>query len=352
VKLSHDPNNTKWTEDTGSFGHKIMTAQGWQPGDILGAKNASYAEFHTAANASHIRVFVKDDNLGLGAKRGSGLAEGECTGLDVFQSLLGRLNGKGEGELIKEQKSREDLKRVIYTERRWGSVRFVRGGFLIGDKIQEWIDNEENRTRHLDQSSFGAVVDAIESDSSQCSKLPTSERLIAEKKRDIKDKKGKKRRQAIGKEQEESAETDLKKKSNSDQVTTSAQGALQDTLSTKPKKSKKKRKEPEEAAEKSSASTPDEQDISQKSKKQKREKPSADPKNLEEGCAKNAHASISQSPAPTTRSSTPQSILGGRHAVRSRNIEQKRLAVLDTASLNQVSGPVLFCNEFEILIAY
>jgi Pin2-interacting protein X1 len=123
VKLSHDPNNTKWTRDTGSFGHKILTAQGWQPGDILGARNAAHAEFHTAANASHIRVIVKDNNLGLGAKRGSGLAEGEYTGLDVFQSLLGRLNGKDEDELSKEQKSREDLKRAIYTERRWGSVR-------------------------------------------------------------------------------------------------------------------------------------------------------------------------------------------------------------------------------------
>jgi Pin2-interacting protein X1 len=355
VKLSHDPNNTKWTRDNGGFGHKIMTAQGWKPGDILGAKNASHAELHTAANASHIRVFVKDDNLGLGAKRGSGLAEGECTGLDVFQSLLGRLNGKGEDELIKEQKSREDLKRAIYTERRWGSIRFVRGGFLIGDKIQQLIDNEEDRIRQLAQSSLGVVAGAIESDSSQSTTPPTSERLIAEDKKDKKDKtdkKGKKKQQKVEKEHEESAETDLKKKSNSDQATTSAQDAPQEILSTKPKKLKKKRKEFEEAAEESNAPTPDEQDISQKSKKKKRKKPSADPKNLEEGSTKPAHTSISQSPTPTTGSSTPQSILGGRHAVRSRNIAQKRLAVLDTASLNQVRGQVLFFNEFEILIVY
>jgi Pin2-interacting protein X1 len=131
VKLSHDPNNTKWTNDTESFGLKIMTSQGWQPGDYLGAKNAAHAEFHTAANASHIRVSVKDDNLGLGAKIGSGVGHGECTGLDVFTNLLGRLNGKDEEELEREQKSREDLKRAIYTERRWGSIRFVPGGFLI-----------------------------------------------------------------------------------------------------------------------------------------------------------------------------------------------------------------------------
>src|SRR5580698_7653271 len=177
VKWSHDPNNTKWTRDTGGFGHKIMTAQGWQPGDILGAKNASHAEFHTTANASHIRVFMKDDNLGLGAKRSSGLAEGECTGLDVFQSLLGRLNGKDEDELVKEQNSREDLKRAIYTERRWGSVRFVRGGFLIGDKIQELVDQEEERIRQLVQQSSSAIAEVSESDSSENPTLQTSKTL-------------------------------------------------------------------------------------------------------------------------------------------------------------------------------
>jgi Pin2-interacting protein X1 len=119
-----------------------MAAQGWQPGEYLGAKDANHAEHYTAANASHIRVMIKDDNLGLGAKIGSGVGHGECTGLDAFKDLLGRLNGKDEDEIEKEQKSREDLKRAIYTEKKWGSVRFVRGGFLIGDKIQDLIDGE------------------------------------------------------------------------------------------------------------------------------------------------------------------------------------------------------------------
>ena len=48
--------------------------------------------------------------------------------------MLGRLNGKSEGKLQKEQDSRDDLKRTTYTERRWGSVRFVRGGLLVGEK--------------------------------------------------------------------------------------------------------------------------------------------------------------------------------------------------------------------------
>lgn len=85
---------------------------------------------------------LKDDNLGLGAKRGSGQAEAQCTGLDAFQGLLGRLNGKTDVELQKEQESRDALKRAIYTEGRWGSVRFVSGGFLVGAKIQIAQDSE------------------------------------------------------------------------------------------------------------------------------------------------------------------------------------------------------------------
>jgi len=337
MKLSHDPNNTKWTRDSGGFGHKIMTAQGWQPGDILGAKNASHAEFHTAANASHIRVFVKDDNLGLGAKKGSGLAEGECTGLDVFQSLLGRLNGKDENELIKEQKSREDLKRAIYTERRWGSVRFVKGGFLIGDKIQELIDNEEDRIRRIAQNSSNAVIEASDSDSSRNSEQQASQRLVA---RDKKDRMNKKKRQKGEKEQEQSAEPDTKKRNKSEQSIASAQNVLPDTLLSEPKKSKKKREKSEETREEVNTPDHDEQDVSRESKKKKKKKYKEERRleQLAEGGTVTSTAPISQPLASTSGSSTSQSLLGGRHAVRSRNIAQKRLAVLDTASLNQVSG--------------
>lgn len=292
-----------------------MTAQGWQPGDILGLKNASYAEFHTAANASHIRVIVKDGNLGLGAKRGGGLAEGECTGLDVFQSLLGRLNGKGEDELTKEQKSREDLKRAIYTETRWGSVRFVKGGYLVGDKIQELVDLEENRIRKLAQRSSATVPEASECDSSARLNLTVSETQSAKK------NKGKKKQKEVRKQNESGEvlfETQgaVADEGKSDQTAT--QDMSNEVISTKPKNSKKKKKHkavagPSQAVE-SVATT------------------NSTPTTL----------SLFSTPVPDQQLSTPQSVLGGRHAVRSRNIAQKRLAVLDTASLNQVSARDLF----------
>ena len=131
----------------------MLLSQGWKPGRLLGAVDAPHAHLHSDANASHIRVAVKDDNLGLGAKRGSGVNVGECTGLDVFQGLLGRLNGKSEVLLEKEQRSRDDLKRAVYTEQRWGALRFVSGGVLVGDKIEKLINDEKLRLAGAKKSS-------------------------------------------------------------------------------------------------------------------------------------------------------------------------------------------------------
>ncbi|KAI9859601.1 MAG: telomerase inhibitor [Trichoglossum hirsutum] len=160
TKISHDPNNTNWSRSVNGFGHKILTAQGWTPGTFLGAKSAPYAQLHSTASASHIRVVLKDDNLGLGAKRGGGEVEGECTGLSAFQGLLGRLNGRTEEEVNKEQKAREAIRRETYMENRWGLIKFVRGGFLVGDEIQELVDDEAGRLQVLTVTEGKTAEDA------------------------------------------------------------------------------------------------------------------------------------------------------------------------------------------------
>jgi len=135
VKISHDPNNTAWSRSTTNFGHKILTSQGWTPGQFLGAKDANHAEHYTAANASHVRVMLKEDNLGLGAKLGANRAE--TFGLSLFSGILGRLNGKSEEVLEKEQKAIRDVELAQYQGQRWGNINFISAGFLVGDKIEK-----------------------------------------------------------------------------------------------------------------------------------------------------------------------------------------------------------------------
>lgn len=321
-----------------------MTSQGWQPGQYLGARDAAHAEFHTAANASHIRVSIKDDNLGLGAKIGSGVGHGECTGLDAFKNLLGRLNGKDEDELAKEQKARDDLRTAVYSERKWGSTRFVSGGFLIGDKIQHLIDAEAERIRKL---ALGSSSDSSSSSDSEEEEEP-EEKPKKSKKRKIevleepevvvvKIKKSKTERKAdIAAEVTKDAELSETKRSKKSKKDRKSKSETDDTpdeaeLKGRRKQEKKERKERKEKARAEAEVTEDEPKKKKKSKKDKH-------KEGEES---------SESLQPVTKESTPAAVessgrstpimMQGRHAVRARNIAQKRMASMDVASLNQVS---------------
>jgi len=133
-KIGEDPNNTTWANDTEAYGHKMLLSQGWTPGGVLGAKNAAHSSHYTAANSSHIRVLLKDDNLGLGAQRGK--AEGQNFGLLGFNDLLGRLNGKEEAVIQQEQQKRLEIGKMLYAQQRWGGTNFVSGGLLVGDRME------------------------------------------------------------------------------------------------------------------------------------------------------------------------------------------------------------------------
>lgn len=348
-----------------------MTSQGWQPGEHLGLQDAAHAEFHTEANFSHIRVSIKDDNLGLGAKIGSGVGAGECTGLDAFQILLGRLNGKDEDELEKETKNREDLKRAIYTEQRWGSIRFVRGGFLVGDKIQPLIDAEKERVRKLEESSSSdssseeeseADVPIVEEKSKKSNKRKleeveeTAPEVVA-----IKIKKSKKRK--LEKEGGTSAEVIAVKVKKSKKHTSDASEDEVTTALKEIKLSKKKSKKDREMKA-DSEDTPDDKERSRQRKKEKKEKKrekmekkekakAADDESTKESKSKSKRdkkknrkgEDDSESSRATTKENTPlvaessgrsTPMVQGMHAIRARNIAQKRMASMDVAALNQV----------------
>ena len=344
----------KWSGNAKSFGLKLMTAQGWQPGDYLGAKNAKQVEHYTVGSASHIRVMIKEDNLGLGAKIGSGVGHGECTGLDAFKDLLGRLNGKYEDEVEKEKKSREDLKRAIYSERRWGSTRFVKGGFLIGDKIRPLIEAEAERLRKFAEHP-SVTVQESSSISQADEQTAVVEKAKKSKKRKLEDykhtaelvtvkvkklkqdrKKSEHRTQEAGvtvdtlqdvKEPERKSKKDRKSEVEKDLVEEERRRRKQEKKETKARKTAEKLKSDQE------------EDVAKVDEKSKRESNSAE---LSGSSSRRiTKESTSLISAPSSGYSIP--MMQGRHAVRSRNIAQKRLASMDMTSLNQV-GLLLYCD--------
>lgn len=353
LKLSNDPNNTKWTNDTSNFGHKIMRSQGWQPGEYLGARDARHAEFHTQANASHVRVSLKDDTLGLGAKKGSGVEQGECVGLDVFKSLLGRLNSTDEDEYVKEQRKREELRNTIYREHKWATIRFVSGGYLVGDKIKDVVEDEAKRVRESGQGSARESSESSSSESDSESESESTPEPAAKKSK--KSKKGadaeagasdaaelaSKESRREKKRKASSEDADDKKSKRSKEEKKEKKARKQEKKAKKQEKKEKKEKKKEKG---SSESSDADSKHGKKDKKEKKDKSSKrkskskdddDSKDSKKSKRSRDEAEAPERPAP---SAAPRPImLSGRHAGRARNIEQKRQAAMQSASLNEVN---------------
>jgi Pin2-interacting protein X1 len=372
-KLGNDPNNTKWSRNTDSFGQKILRAQGWQPGQYLGAKDASHAEWHTEANLAHIKVTLKDDNLGLGAKRNHG---DECTGLDAFQDLLGRLNGKSDEALETERKAREDLKLNLYVERKLGTIRFVRGGWLVGDQLKETADEVvaesqgnvvserssdaaglvtgRSRKRRADESPdlIDEKAQNVEKKTKMRKTKPVSEDAAQEKDKPKPTKRGVESPSHGDEVAASSVSTGSKrkkdkKKANADpaQTTSAADseaGDIPDVANDKAEKVKKKQKKDKKKEKREKKEKKD------KKSKKKKAPPSPETDDSEDTAKDTVISEEGTTTAPTGAESTTISTPSGsgystpvptgssRYLARSRFIAQKRMAFTDTAALNQV----------------
>ncbi|WYZ35026.1 hypothetical protein EsH8_I_001302 [Colletotrichum jinshuiense] len=350
-KIGKDPNNTKWTKDTDSFGQKILRSQGWEPGQYLGAKDAAHAVHHTAANASFIRVALKDDMLGLGFKQAR---DDRVTGMDVFSDLLGRLNGKSTESIDKDRQARAALKSSLYCDNKFGPMRFVSGGWLVGDQLKENPDAEP-KEETKDDVKMEDVPVATE-DSSKKSKKRKVEESSEDESSSEDEKSRKKRRKeakkaakkvkaaeaAAATESEEPSATEKKKR----KAKSAKEDDSEDTQDETEIKSKKDKKKKEKKAESDGEESSDDK-ASKKKRKGETEAERAARKEekkrrKEEKRAKKEASRESTSTPATTGTSTPTAsgtstpMLRGHHAVRSRWIAQKRMATMDDKALNQI----------------
>ncbi|EFW14493.1 telomerase inhibitor [Coccidioides posadasii str. Silveira] len=304
TKISHDPNNIAWSRSTTGYGHRIMSAQGWTPGAFLGAPGAAHSSCYTAASASHIRVVLKDDTLGLGARPRNPLAEDEPTGLDAFQDLLGRLNGKSDVELVKEQRRREDIKLLSFVERRWKSMAFVPGGYLV----------KEDPARTL------VVAEQANKDDSSD---PKSGQETTQKR-----PKKEKRKEKPRHREEPIDSRSISSKSERGTINSADQTSDDESTNIVPSESKSRKKE----------------------KKKKPKKRKMDEVNEEEslpdgriGCKGILPNKQSAQQSTGERYINGDSMINvrehrplGRQVIRSRYIQQKKMALLDAKSLNEI----------------
>jgi Pin2-interacting protein X1 len=273
----------------------VLVAQGWTPGQTLGNTESAYAEHYTAASASHIRVLLKDDFLGLGAKRGK--ADGETFGLELLSGLLGRLNGKSDGQLQKEENARRDVKLMTYVGQRGkGMSGFVSGGFLVGDKIEETLESTK-------------ITATISSDADQKSKKrkrsAPENKLVGE---------------ATGTKENDKSQNSTQE----DEDESTAEGSDEEIDS---ELSAKRMRKQERRARREARQTKRSEKLARKESRRLRRE------------AKQ-HISETSEDSGVGISSTPAFDEGrGRNIIRQRYIQQKRMSCMDPQALKEVSSP-------------
>lgn len=317
VKISNDPNNTAWSRSSTKYGQKILESQGWAPGNFLGPADAPHAKLHSAASTSHIRIPLKSDNLGLGAKGGANPDDGRTTGLDIFQCLLGRLNGKTEQDVDKELKTRSNTRRSVFVEHRWGRLRFVSGGFLVGDKLDDLSREQPNVhsiPQQISKDSDEEATDESKTDQKRSSKKQTKRKC--ERARSVQD----------ASDERSSANPQASREMfPPDRYLTA-----QDTDRTKRRVEKVERKLERKLR----------KEARNKLKIEKQQRSVAFP--LTGNIDLQPHSPLRQAlvkhTAPKTIIHTGESftVAGGRNAVRQQYIRHKKMAMMDSKALNEV----------------
>ncbi|KAG6081176.1 hypothetical protein E4U16_007728 [Claviceps sp. LM84 group G4] len=371
-RINKDPNNTRWTRDTTTFGQKILRAQGWQPGQYLGVQDSAHAELHSAASASYIRVSLKDDMKGLGFNKAK---EDQVTGLDVFSDLLSRLNGKSDDAIEGDKLARLEVKTHRYVEAKWGPMRFVRGGLLVGDemkevpvpavedaKIPQHVEEESGKSSKKSKKRKAAHLQEDSEGGSSSDAKKEEKRRRKEERKSAKKSGGR----GEGGETDDEEGSRLKKKakkrrSKKDEGKSSGAGsedieeeeegggeeeeeeeAVQVDAKKSKKRDKKEKKEKKEKREKQGkkekADPKEKRD--KKEKKSRKKRDAAEAEAQPEVEAKSTADLDKKTSTSTSETSTPSTtgglVPGSRNFVRSRFIAQKRQAVMDAKALAQI----------------
>ncbi|GAB7332972.1 hypothetical protein MBLNU13_g04671t1 [Cladosporium sp. NU13] len=325
-KISADPNNTAWAKSKDNYGHRLLAKSGWQPGQFLGAENASHSDHYTAANASHIRVVLRDDNAGLGVQKGKSNAD--TFGLATLSGIFGRLNGKSEVEVQKQAETVRDLELQTYQSQKWGLMNFVYGGLLVGDKMEEG----ERKRLAEHNANFLQSKRKAEDDT------PTEATSSKKRKHDS----AKSSDVASGSSDESEAESKESKKKQKKR-SKKEEAAADSSSETATKASKKERKDKHknksgESSEKVQAK--EEKRARKEARRKRREEKQARKAARGKASAQTSRDQSSESSededaTPAPKPTTP-SFASGRLAVRQRYIMQKRQAGMNPQAMAEI----------------
>jgi Pin2-interacting protein X1 len=228
------------------------------------------------------------------------------TGLDAFQGLLGRLNGKSDVELENEAKKSENRKLAMWAQGRWGGVMFVPGGTLVQGDGYKKPKEEVPEVVEL-QKAPKSQSDAARSDDK-------AQRKARKKRR--KEEKRQKRDAGLHDRASSTESTTSNPKAEVTKATGSSERNSSSREKTAAKEKKKKKRE------RPALSTDDESGVTV---------PGEQADNIPGPST--VYALPTRAIANRTTPALPRT---GRHMIRGRNIEAKKMAFSDVKMLDQV----------------
>lgn len=258
-------------------------------------------------------MLLKDDNLGLGAKRG-GKEREETFGSGQLSDIYGRLNGKSQGKLEEEQRARADLGAKLYVQQRFGALPFVRGGYLVGDRIEE---GQPPAVRQEAAILPKLASEAVLEDSAPKKRKGSKQDATNLAKDDLE-----------GAAEPKEAETKEERRHRKEERR-KAKAALKEEKAARRAAREERRHHKAEKRLRKAAHAKEAQDASQAEDAQKVE---------EDTPSVPASVQPPASPAATSGDSTPttNNPFNKRNAVRQRFIRQKRMASMDPQALREI----------------
>jgi Pin2-interacting protein X1 len=127
TRINKDPRNTNWINNEKGIGFKLLSSQGWQPGQGLGSE--------LTGRTVNIKTQYKDDTAGIGC---SPVHAQEWAGLYAFDALFSKLNSADvSGAATPDEPVSGKEERVFFMSTnapRVGlDVRFVKGETFTSD---------------------------------------------------------------------------------------------------------------------------------------------------------------------------------------------------------------------------
>ena len=242
----------------------------------------------------------------------------------MFQDVLGRLNGKSETQLVTDRKLRIQSRGSNFVEQRWGRLRFVSGGFLVGDEIQALLKDSSSNVSHEELSKIKdhAISILPKEDEPRSSTLKPKKRKkprcdTAVRKDDFGDLEVTQQRES----QSPPQSRDLAE-SKQDRAQRKAEGKAEKAARKLKRQIKVQKKHALEAQDRAAHNVPLPRTVN------------SEPVG-KVGVTK--ESTTEESKGPSTEAKTFQVIGGSRQAVRQRYIQQKKLSMMDSKALNEVS---------------